>query len=66
VHYREIPHPERVCTVIETSRFRLSDAPACDVCTTPLGGADNQYVLQEVLGYGDDRITELILAGALE
>jgi crotonobetainyl-CoA:carnitine CoA-transferase CaiB-like acyl-CoA transferase len=65
-HYRELPHPERATTVIETSRFHLSRSPAREITAPPLSGADNQYVLQEILGYDDDRITELILAGALE
>jgi crotonobetainyl-CoA:carnitine CoA-transferase CaiB-like acyl-CoA transferase len=65
-HYRELLHPETGRTVVETSRFRLSRTPARTVETPPLGGADNQYVLTEILGYDDERITELILAGALE
>jgi len=65
-HYCELPHPERGRTVIETSRFRLSGSSARTIQAAPLCGGDNQLVLQEILGYDDERITELILAGALE
>ena len=65
-HYHTLPHPECARTVIESSRFRLSGSPAGLATDSPLAGADNQYVLQEILGYDDERITELILSGALE
>lgn len=65
-HYHLLPHPEGTRTVIESTRFRLSRSPARLVRDPPLTGADNQYVLQEILGYDDERITELILSGALE
>jgi crotonobetainyl-CoA:carnitine CoA-transferase CaiB-like acyl-CoA transferase len=65
-HYRELPHPEAERTVMEQSRFHLSRAPARTVETAALTGADNQHVLQEILGYDDERITELVIAGALE
>ncbi len=29
-------------------------------------GKDNQFVLEQILGYDQDRITELVVAGALE
>jgi hypothetical protein len=29
-------------------------------------GRDNHHVLTEVLGYDDDRVTELVIAGALD
>jgi crotonobetainyl-CoA:carnitine CoA-transferase CaiB-like acyl-CoA transferase len=65
-HYRELPHPEAARTVMELSRFHLSRAPARMVREPALTGADNQHVLQEILGYDDERITELVIAGALE
>lgn len=65
-HYRELPHPEHERTVMEQSRFHLSRAPARVVESPALTGADNQHVLQEILGYDDDRVTELVIAGALE
>lgn len=65
-HYRALPHPECEHTVIESSRFHLSRAPARVIDAPPVAGGDNQHVLQEILGYDDERVTELILSGALE
>ena len=62
----EIVHPVSGKTVVEGSRFLLSRTPAIAARPAPTIGGDNQYVLESILGYDQDRITELIAAGVLE
>jgi len=65
-HFIELPHPDGGKTAIEGSRFHLSETPAMPGRETPTLGKDNDFVLREILGYDDDRITEIIIAGALD
>jgi crotonobetainyl-CoA:carnitine CoA-transferase CaiB-like acyl-CoA transferase len=53
-------------TVVEGARVLLSRTPARVAGTAPTFGRDNELVLKEILGYDDDRIAELVIAGALE
>lgn len=53
-------------TFVEGSRSRLSRTPAQVGDTIPMFGTDTQWVLAELLGYDDQRITQLAIAGALE
>ena len=62
----EIVHPVCGNTVVEGSRFRLSRTPAIAARPAPMVGGDNQYVLKSILGYDQDRITELVAAGVIE
>ena len=64
--FREVPHPLCGTTWVEGSPFRLSRTPGCPAWGGPLFGQHLPEVLTGILGYDDDRITELILAGALE
>lgn len=64
-HVREVSHPEYGTTVVEGTRSRLSRTPAFVGGAAPTLGRDNQDVLATILGYDDDRITELVIAGAL-
>ncbi len=52
-------------TTVEGSRFVLSRTPAAVDGPAPSYGADNDYVLREILGYDDERVTALVAAGAL-
>jgi crotonobetainyl-CoA:carnitine CoA-transferase CaiB-like acyl-CoA transferase len=52
--------------VVESVRTKLSRTPAVVRDGLPLIGRDNHHVLTEVLGYDDDRVTELVIAGALD
>jgi crotonobetainyl-CoA:carnitine CoA-transferase CaiB-like acyl-CoA transferase len=52
--------------VVEDSRSRLSRTPARVGESIPTLGADTQWVLSELLGYDDERIAQLAIAGALE
>ncbi|HKV53406.1 MAG TPA: CoA transferase [Candidatus Binataceae bacterium] len=64
-HFVQVPHPELGKTWVENSRFRLSRTPARVERPAPTLGEHNQYVLQEVLGYDEERIAELVGQGAL-
>jgi benzylsuccinate CoA-transferase BbsF subunit len=65
-HFVEVEHPTHGGILVEGSRFKLSRTPAKYSRSGPTMGRDNQYVLSELLSYSDDRIAELVAAGALE
>jgi crotonobetainyl-CoA:carnitine CoA-transferase CaiB-like acyl-CoA transferase len=65
-HFNELEHPVYGKTTVEGSRFRLSRTPAEVTRSAPTVGRDNQYVLEKILGYSEERITDLVVAGALE
>lgn len=64
-HVQQVTHPTYGTTPIEGSRFRLSRTPALKHEAAPTLGRDNDQVLREILGYDEDRVTELVIAGAL-
>jgi crotonobetainyl-CoA:carnitine CoA-transferase CaiB-like acyl-CoA transferase len=64
-HFRQLSHPAYGTTPVEGSRFRLSRTPAVVDGPAPTLGRDNQWVLETLLGYSEERITELVVAGAL-
>ena len=53
-------------TVVEDTRSRLSRTPAQVHGGPPTLGRDNQEVLAELLGYDEERITGLVIAGVLD
>jgi crotonobetainyl-CoA:carnitine CoA-transferase CaiB-like acyl-CoA transferase len=53
-------------TVVETTRSRLSRTPAEIRRGVPTLGRDNQEVLKNLLGYDEDKIRELVVAGVLD
>jgi len=65
-HFVELDHPKFTKTTVENSRFRLSRTPARIRSSAPTLGGDNQYILETILGYSEERITELAAAGVLE
>jgi crotonobetainyl-CoA:carnitine CoA-transferase CaiB-like acyl-CoA transferase len=64
-HFVELPHPVTGTFMFEGPRALLSRTPARVERAAPTLGEHNQLVLSEVLGYDDDKITELVIAGAL-
>lgn len=62
----EVEHEVHGTIPVEGSRFALSRTPARIDRAAPTFGRDNQYVLQEILGYGPERIAELVAEGVLE
>ena len=65
-HFVEVPHEVHGTTTVEGSRVTFSRTPARVERSGPPFGRDNQHVLEKILGYSQDRITELAVAGALE
>ena len=65
-HFVTVPHPAHGQAVVEAPRFRLSRTPAQVPGPAPSFGDSTQWVLETVLGYDDERIAELAIAGALE
>ncbi len=65
-HFVDLAHPTHGKTTVEGSRFQLSRTPARIAGSAPTLGRDNQHVLGTILGYSEERITELVAAGVLE
>ena len=65
-HFVQLTHPKYETITVEGSRFRLSRTPAHITGSAATIGKDNQYVLETLLGYSEERITELVAAGVLE
>jgi crotonobetainyl-CoA:carnitine CoA-transferase CaiB-like acyl-CoA transferase len=65
-HFVTVPHQEMGELVVENSRFQLSRTPAVIERAGPVYGQDNDYVLREILGLGEDEIIESAAAGAIE
>ena len=65
-HLLQVPHQEGGHTVIESTRIHMSrSAPVIDT-SAPTFNRDMMFALNDVLGYSDARIGELLIAGALE
>jgi crotonobetainyl-CoA:carnitine CoA-transferase CaiB-like acyl-CoA transferase len=64
-HFLPVTHPDRP-SAVEASRFTLSRTPGRSPEVAPTFGLDTQWVLETLLGYDDERIAELVIAGALE
>ena len=64
-HFLEIPHPEGGTTTIEGPRTLLSETPGRPGREVPTLGRDNDRILRDILGYDDERIAEIVIAGAL-
>ncbi len=64
-HFVELPHPTHGTTTVEGPRTKLSRTPAQVRAAAPTIGQHNQYVLERILGYGEEKITELVAAGVL-
>ncbi len=64
-HFVELAHPHQGTTFVEGPRAKLSRTPAKVGRAAPTLGQDNQYVLEQILGYDEERIGELVAAGAL-
>jgi len=65
-HFISVTHPTLGESAVEAPRFRLSRTPGAVIGPAPTFGDSTQWVLESVLGYDDERIAELAIAGALE
>jgi crotonobetainyl-CoA:carnitine CoA-transferase CaiB-like acyl-CoA transferase len=64
-HFVEVPHGTLGKTWVENSRYKLSRTPAKVERSAPALGEHNQYVLEKILGYTEEQVTELVTRGAL-
>jgi crotonobetainyl-CoA:carnitine CoA-transferase CaiB-like acyl-CoA transferase len=64
-HFVRVNHAVAGETFVENSRFKLSRTPADVSRASPAIGQDSQYVFEKILGYSDDRISELVAGGVL-
>ena len=65
-HFVELPHSEMDTVTIEGSRVRFSATPALISSAAPTIGQHTYEVLTTILGYDDDRFSDLLVSGALE
>ncbi len=64
-HFVRLPHPLGGDSVIEASRFVLSETPARYVRAAPHFGRDARAVLEGILGYDEVKVAALDAAGVL-
>ena len=64
-HYLTVEHPVHDTCVVEGPRVQLSRTPGVVRRAGPSMGEHNDEVLRGHLGYDDERITDLVIAGAL-
>ncbi|MEZ5232633.1 MAG: CoA transferase [Acidimicrobiales bacterium] len=65
-HFHEVPHAIYGHTWAEQYGFRLSRSDGTPQRPGPMWGEHNYEILSGVLGYDDEQITELVIAGVLE
>ncbi len=65
-HFVPVSGPRGHATMVEAARARLSRTPARVEGEVPLLGLHTNDVLTDILGYDDERIAALAIAGALE
>ncbi len=65
-HFVDLEHPKHGKTTVEGSRFKLSRTPAQVGGSAPTLGRENQYVLEKILGYSEEQVTQLVLDEVLE
>jgi crotonobetainyl-CoA:carnitine CoA-transferase CaiB-like acyl-CoA transferase len=63
-HFATLEHATHGATIVESARFLLSETPTRVAGPTPESGADNDHVLTNILRYDEERVTELVVAGA--
>ena len=64
-HFVRLPHPLGGESVVDGSRYRLSDTPAEYPRPAPHFGRDTRQILSDILGYDAARIAGLDAAGIL-
>jgi len=64
-HFVQVAHPTLGETFVEGSRFKLSRTAAQVERPAPMIGEHGQYVLEKILGYDEERISQLVVDGVL-
>jgi crotonobetainyl-CoA:carnitine CoA-transferase CaiB-like acyl-CoA transferase len=64
-HFRRVPHPLHGDTFVEGPNAAYSRTTPYPAWAGPTVGQHNEAVLRDILGYDDDMIAELVIAGAV-
>ena len=64
--FQQVPDAAGVLRTIERAPYKLSRTPGTVTKGAPEFGADQTFVLSEVLGIGDDELAEMAIAGAFD
>ena len=64
-HFVKLPHPTYGDTTVEGPRAKLSRTPPQVRRAAPTLGQDNHYVLEKILGYSEEVISEIAASGVL-
>jgi crotonobetainyl-CoA:carnitine CoA-transferase CaiB-like acyl-CoA transferase len=64
-HFRRVPHPRHGETFVEGPNGAYSRTAPYPAWAGPTVGQHNEAVLRDILGYDDDTIAELVIAGAI-
>jgi benzylsuccinate CoA-transferase BbsF subunit len=64
-HWLEVEHPVHKKMIVEAPRFQLSHTAHQVTRSGPSLGEHNDFVLRSILGYSDDEIIDLAIAGAI-
>jgi crotonobetainyl-CoA:carnitine CoA-transferase CaiB-like acyl-CoA transferase len=65
-HFIGLPHHEGGETTIEAARLRMSRSQPVLETSAPTFSRDMLFVLNDLLGYDDEKLGSLLTAGALE
>ena len=65
-HWWGSEHPVVGDVSYESPAWRFSDTPPPRPPHSPLLGQDNEYVYRELLGYGEEEFTELLIDGVVQ
>lgn len=65
-HFGQFDHPMMETVAIEGSRMVLSRSNADVLARGPMLGEHTVDVLTGILGYGEDRLVDLLTSGAME
>ena len=64
-HWMDVEHPVYDRMIVEAPRLQLASTPHAVTRSGPSLGEHNDRVLRDILGYDDDRVVELAVAGAI-
>ena len=64
-HFRQLDHPVIGNHAYHAPAYQLSQTP-CEINrAAPTLGQDNEYVYRDVLGFTDDEIADMLVAGVI-
>ncbi len=64
-HFRQVPHPKHGHVWVEGSDLQMSRSPGGPQWGGPTLGQHNAEVLGDILGYDEDTVASLVIAGAI-